>query len=340
MELEEFAGILNEKDSVYYLMKQIGTGATSYVYLCLDKENKEFAAKLYTDNLAYHTEVDRFNQLVYSKNIVKLVKSGTGFVERGCSLDSYEITEHFNNKEVNFALFEYLPNGELFQYIFIPKQEPFPEKIAKKIFVDLVDAAEACHKSNIAHGDIKPENILLSHDFQIKLIDFGFSKIIDDNLINDYAGTPCYSSPEFNMGDKGYDGVKNDIFSLGVVLFALIMAQLPFDHSNMSDQRYKFIIKGDYTGFWKMFKCDHISSSLKDLINKILCFDPRERISIVEIKNHPWICSSSNLSNLLYEESVVIGESHDEVDDVYQKEFINRKKIIDEYIKEEENEIL
>lgn len=295
MDYENCLGILlTKKGTELYIIKQIGEGATSFVYLALDKDKKEFAVKLYKNSESYVNEVSRLRSLNPSKYIVKLISCGQGHLERGYSYYNYKLFNHFGSEQVNYVIFEYLKNGELYNYIFLLKKK-FSEEISRKIFFDLLKAVEACHKSGITHGDIKLQNILLNSNFNLKLIDFGFSKNIKDGLISEITGTRFYNAPEmFSCATIGYDGVGADIFSLGIVLFILVMGFYPFDKPNITDNRYKLIVKKDFNGFWK--KCEQkmpnnngISDEFKDLFEKMVCYIPKERISINDIKGHPWL---------------------------------------------------
>ena len=172
-------------------------------------------------------------------------------------------------------------------------------------------AVEICHESGISHGDIKLSNIMLSSNFNLKLIDFGFSKNIKDGLISEITGSRFYNAPEmFSSSTKGYLGTLSDIFSLGVVLFVLVMGFYPFDKPNITDSRYKFISKKDFQGFWK--KCEQkkalsnnnsnnnnnnifgVSQEFKDLFEKMVCPKPDDRISLSQIKKHPWLLELTN----------------------------------------------
>ena len=194
-------------------------------------------------------------------------------------------------------------NGELFNYVLKIKKK-LPEDISCKLFYDLIKAVETCHKCGIVHGDIKLENILLSSNFNIKLIDFGFAKRIDEGLVSSLMGTKGYAAPEcFTSSVMEYQGVPTDIFSLGVVLFLLVMGFYPFEKPNYTDSRYKLIMKKEFNGFWK--KCEkmmgekncNISSEFKNLFEKMICYQAKERISINEIKNHPWFFELTGKNN-------------------------------------------
>ena len=299
MEQENYLGIILTKNNTkLYLVKHIGEGATSHVYLALDKYKKEYALKLYKNSESYFTEINKIKKIFSSQYIVKLISYGQGFLERGYSYLSYKLFNHFQSGPVEYGLFEYLKNGELHNYIFLLKKK-FSEEIAKKIFYEILLGLETCHESGMSHGDIKLQNILFNSNFGIKLIDLGFAKKIKEGLISEITGSKYYNAPEmFSCATKGYDGVLADIFSLGVVLFVLVMGFYPFDKPNMIDSRYKLIFKKDFDNFWK--KCEQkkissdkyfsgVSKEFKDLFEKMVCPKPKERISLCQIKKHSWL---------------------------------------------------
>ena len=322
MEQENFLGILLTKNGIeLYIIKHIGEGATSFVYLAIDKYKREYALKLYKNSESYFNEINKLRNILPSKYIVKLISSGQGHLQRGYSYYSYKLFNHFGAGPVEYGLFEYLKNGELQNYIFTLKKK-FSEDISRKIFYDILKAVETCHENGISHGDIKLQNIMLNSNFNIKLIDFGFAKYIKNGLISEITGSKFYNAPEmFFCATKGYDGTLADIYSLGIVLFVLVMGFYPFDKPNITDSKFKFIIKKDFSGFWK--KCDQKksfsnnvinsggnSAEFKDLFEKMICPKPKERISIEQIKKHPWLLEIANYYSEI---------------DLYEKIEINKK---------------
>ena len=207
MDQENYLGTLLIKNGTkLYITKHIGEGATSFVYLAVDNNNKEFALKLYKNSESYSNEINKIRKILPSKYIVKLILNGQGRLDRGYSYYSYKLFNHFDTGPVEYGLFEYLKNGELQNYVFLLKKK-FPEEISRKIFFDILMAVEICHESGISHGDIKLSNIMLSSHFNLKLIDFGFSKNIKDGLISEITGSRFYNAPEmFSSATKGYVG--------------------------------------------------------------------------------------------------------------------------------------
>jgi 5'-AMP-activated protein kinase catalytic alpha subunit len=146
---------------------------------------------------------------------------------------------------------------------------------------------EYLHSLRIAHRDLKPENLLLDRSHSIKIVDFGLSNTYEpEGLLKTACGSPCYAAPEMIAGKK-YGGQKADIWSCGVILYALVCGYLPFEDSNTA-VLYKKIMQGD-------FKLPpFISEQVKELLQAVLNIDPVKRLSIEEIRSHPW-CSRSEV---------------------------------------------
>ena len=303
--------ILETEDIKYKLIKRIGNGGTCSVYKGHPSEDPShiFAIKLYTEDFKKYFEKEIFikEKLQDINLFLSLKKCGTGYLhfqEENCL---------FNNdinsiKKVYYEIEDLAENGELFNYVYELKRG-FNEQIAAKIFLNILKSVNLLHKNGIIHGDIKPENILIGNDFNIKLIDFGFSQIVEDNdyTIHSRSGTDTYCAPEITKCNiQGYDGIKSDIFSLGVLLFVIKVGKFPFCKSNHFDKRYRLIMEKNYEQFWQGFKKDNVSEEFKDFFNHLICYDPSERLSFDEILEHPWIvnnvgrCVKNDEINLYY----------------------------------------
>jgi len=140
---------------------------------------------------------------------------------------------------------------------------------------------EYIHKLKVVHRDLKPENLLLGDRREIKIVDFGLSNTYKKSeLLKTACGSPCYAAPEMIAG-KRYIGLSVDIWSCGVILFALVCGYLPFEDPNTS-ALYKKILAGEYT------IPKFVSAEAKDLIKNILNIDSARRYSISDIRKHPW----------------------------------------------------
>ena len=138
---------------------------------------------------------------------------------------------------------EYIPGGELFDYIVARKR--LKEDEAAKFLYQILAGTEYLHLNNIVHRDLKPENLLLDANNNIKIVDFGLSNTYKTGeLLKTACGSPCYAAPEMIAG-KWYHGSRVDIWSSGVVLFAMIAGYLPFEDPNTS-ALYKKILSANY----------------------------------------------------------------------------------------------
>ncbi|CAG9312128.1 unnamed protein product [Blepharisma stoltei] len=174
---------------------------------------------------------------------------------------------------------EFANGGELFDYIVANTR--IKEKEACRFFQQIVAGIEYIHKLNVVHRDLKPENLLLDHNNNIKIVDFGLSNTYKPGeLLKTACGSPCYAAPEMIQGKK-YVGSRVDIWSSGVILFAMICGYLPFEDPN-TGQLYKKIIAGEY------HSPKFISAEAKDILKGILNTDPDKRYTIEQIRQHPW----------------------------------------------------
>lgn len=174
---------------------------------------------------------------------------------------------------------------------FIKKRNKLPEKVAKFIFKQLLQSIKYIHSKNIVHRDIKLDNILIDLHNNIKLCDFGVGKNIVNNqeLLYEQCGTPAYIAPEV-LGGEGYTGFPVDIWSSGVVLYSLLMGNIPFKAQNLNELQ-SLIMTGNYK------RIEGISQNGKDLLNKLLEINPNKRITPDEALNHPWFFENNDIDD-------------------------------------------
>ncbi|KAL5056786.1 hypothetical protein RYX36_028390 [Vicia faba] len=192
-----------------------------------------------------------------------------------------ELKEVMANKAKVFMVVEYVKGGELFAKVAKGKMK---EEIARKYFQQLISAVDFCHSRGVTHRDLKPENLLLDENEDLKVSDFGLSALPDqrrsDGMLVTPCGTPAYVAPEV-LKKIGYDGSKADIWSCGVILYALLCGYLPFQGENVM-RIYSKSFKADYA------LPEWISPGAKKLIKNLLVVDPEKRFSIVDIMKDPW----------------------------------------------------
>jgi BR serine/threonine kinase len=185
-------------------------------------------------------------------------------------ITQYESEHHF------YLVFEYAENGELFDYLRTRgKLEPAE---AFSLFREIIDGLEYLHSHGICHRDLKLENLLLDQFNHIKISDFGFSRWMKNNIANTPCGSPHYMAPEV-LAKVPYDGWIADIWSCGVVLFALLAGHVPFDHPDIQ-KLYGKIKKGRYQ------MPEEFPPEIGGVISRMLTVDPASRITISELKAH------------------------------------------------------
>jgi len=178
-----------------------------------------------------------------------------------------------------FMVMEYVSGGELFDYI-VHKLR-LSEGEARRFFQQILSGVEYCHQCMVTHRDLKPENLLLDNNLHIKIADFGLSNVMrDGEFLKTSCGSPNYASPEVVSG-KAYVGPEVDVWSCGVVLYALLCGNLPFDDECVPNL-FRKIKHGNFT------LPGHLTSEAKDLIVTMLVVDPTRRITFSQIRRHSW----------------------------------------------------
>lgn len=255
----------SEMAGPYILGKTLGRGTSGKVKVAYHKDSGlEVAVKIIKKDYvrAHKQKIAReiaVMRLLEHPHIIKLY-------------DVFETRQHY------FMVMERVKGGELFDYIL--QKGRLPRKEALRILSQIVQGLEFCHMHSICHRDLKPENLLLDENCNIKMADFGMAQIIPDGgVLGTFCGSPHYGAPEVVSGIK-YDGRKSDVWSLGVVFYALVTGMLPFDHKNIPDL-LRLVKKGNYTiPTW-------VDPDIQDLLRKMLCVDVNKRMRTPEIKFHP-----------------------------------------------------
>jgi len=188
----------------------------------------------------------------------------------------YEIIESPNDI---YVVMEYVKGGELFDYIV--EKGRLVEDEARQFFQQIVSGVEYCHRNMVVHRDLKPENLLLDSNMHVKIADFGLSNVMrDGRFLKTSCGSPNYAAPEVISG-KLYAGPEVDVWSCGVILYALLCGSLPFDDENIPN-----LFKKIKNGIFHM--PNHLSPGARDIIPRMLLVDPLKRITLAEIRQHPW----------------------------------------------------
>ncbi|XAR57315.1 Non-specific serine/threonine protein kinase [Bertholletia excelsa] len=157
-----------------------------------------------------------------------------------------------------------------------------PESTARRYLWQLATALHFCHQNGVAHRDIKPQNLLLDENRNLKISDFGLAALPEqqrNGLVHTACGTPAFVAPEVVVR-RGYDGAAADAWSCGVIFFLFLTGDLPFDDSNLRTM-YRQIQRRELNfPSW-------ISKQSKSLIRQLLDPNPNTRMSIETLINHP-----------------------------------------------------
>ncbi|KAL7749066.1 serine/threonine-protein kinase gin4 [Sorochytrium milnesiophthora] len=255
----------------YLLTKTLGTGSTGRVKLGThQKTGQKVAIKIIPRQQLSHGQELNFSRKIEREiTVMKLIQHPNVMG----LYDVYETAEEL------FLVLEHVEGGELFDYLV--KKGRLDEREACIFFQQIIFGLDFCHKHQICHRDLKPENLLLDAGRNIKLADFGMASLQQTGkMLETSCGSPHYASPEIIRGVK-YDGALSDIWSCGVILYALLSGNLPFDDDNI-----RRLLSKVKTG--KYFMPPHIPVAAQDLISRMLQVDPERRIRMKDIVSHPW----------------------------------------------------
>lgn len=226
---------------------------------------------------------------------------------------------------------EYASGGELFDYIL--NHRYLKDNAARRLFAQLISGVGYLHKKGIVHRDLKLENLLLDRNRNIIITDFGFANTFDpaDELTEDQevglgdrefvkrtgldktkpngmrkgdlmqtsCGSPCYAAPELVVSDSLYTGRKVDVWSCGVILYAMLAGYLPFDDDPANPEGdninllYKYIVNTPLT-----FP-EYVTPHARDLLRRILVPSPRKRADLFEVARHSWLSEYAHVVELI-----------------------------------------
>ncbi|TGO54150.1 hypothetical protein BOTNAR_0276g00100 [Botryotinia narcissicola] len=262
--LEEFSSKELRSVGNYTLGRLIGKGSFGKVYLAshkllhsskvvlksANKDDSNLAREIHHHRQFLHPHIARLYEVIVTENLVWLV-------------------------------LEYCPGDELYNYLLA--HGPLPVEKVQKIFTQLVGAVSFVHNSSCVHRDLKLENILLDKHENVKLVDFGFTREYEGkaSYLQTFCGTICYSAPEMLKGEK-YAGEKVDVWSLGVILYALLCGELPFDDDDDNITRTRILTAEPK---WP----DHLTTDARTLLSILLSKRPLIRPALSDILTHPFL---------------------------------------------------
>ena len=286
--------IINNK---YKMIEFLGKGGFGWVYKVEDIDTKDqYAGKILRkiDESQFQNEKKMLEIVSELKNpyIVNLKECG----EEEIKLKSRPL----ENRQ--YIILDYATEGDLCNYI-LSDTDGFENKTGKLIFHKILKGLEAIHRSGICHRDLKIDNILMDKYFNPKICDFGLATELKgkdgSGKLSENVGTDKYKPPEMHYHED-YDGVKADIFCLGIVLFTLTTGSDCFGFAKKSNYFYNFIYKNQFDKYWKSTGFTKLDEDLKKLIFQMLSFEPEKRPSIKEILESTWMKEIIDLNSTEY----------------------------------------
>jgi serine/threonine protein kinase len=262
----------------------LGTGAYGVVYSALDtKTNVRYAVKCLSKFNADGTPLDR-RQVAFQTREIRLHYLASAHP------NVVSLHKIIDNPDCVYVILEYCPEGDLFFNITECGQYVGKDDLAKRVFLQILDAVEYCHSLGIYHRDLKPENILVSnHGETVKLADFGLATSSDRS--EDYGcGSTFYMSPECldpSTRRPFYYCAPNDVWSLGVILVNLTCGRNPWKQASLEDHTFRAFSRS--SDFLKTIL--PISDELNDILGRIFVRNPEERITLPELKARIAACS-------------------------------------------------
>eukprot|EP01118_Nematostelium_gracile_P013025 TRINITY_DN485_c0_g1_i1.p1 TRINITY_DN485_c0_g1~~TRINITY_DN485_c0_g1_i1.p1 ORF type:complete len:301 (-),score=60.00 TRINITY_DN485_c0_g1_i1:82-984(-) len=259
--------------SDFQLVQKIGEGFYGEVFLARSVSTEDwFAIKRMTktraeiDRNSFYSEIKVASQLGYHHGIV-------------------DVKGYFESSGHYWLVMEYIEGISLLSIMENRGFDPLEEAEARDLFCQLIDAIDHAHRQNVAHLDLKLENILVTEQRKTKIIDWGLSTTNPQECIK-ICGSPEYATPEmFIRSEPSYDASLADVFSLGVILYGLLFGQFPYSQYNLKLMREGHQVSPPPIDE-KM-----CSVSVQQLILSMIDPNPHTRIHLKDILNHEWFTS-------------------------------------------------
>ncbi|GJJ71746.1 hypothetical protein EMPS_04103 [Entomortierella parvispora] len=202
-----------------------------------------------------------------------------------------------------YMVFEWCEKGVLMPVSLREKYEPvFSDAECRDVFQQMILGIEYLHEHDIIHRDIKPDNLLRSHDGTVKIVDFGVSEMFDkkgDDLTKKSAGSPAFMAPELCRHDHGeVSGRATDIWSMGVTLHCLRYGLLPYVSESILEMQR--VIREE-----ELNLSDEKDERFATLMHQLLEKDPLKRITIDQLRVDPWVTNDGQVPLISKEENII-----------------------------------
>ncbi|PXF43307.1 putative serine/threonine-protein kinase [Gracilariopsis chorda] len=294
----------------YIPISTLGVGSTGKVKLARHVTTRQLVALKLIRKTLLHAKPQLFQKIRREIAIMKLVASNCFHIHRQHStppiipaaavsprVGIMNLIDVYETDTSIVLVLEYCQGGELFDYLI--QNGHLPEPQVRDFFQQLVHALEFCHNRAVCHRDLKPENVLLTADGRVKLADFGMATLLTPGaLMETSCGSPQYCAPEVLLSEV-YEGCAADVWSLGVILFAMTTGGLPFD-----DDNFQRLISKIQSGAFYM--PPDVPAPLADLIHSMLVVDPAQRITLEHIKRLEWFSATPCRTDVYQDDSVSV----------------------------------
>jgi len=258
----------------YILGKKLGQGSVGKVKEGIHEvTGQKVAVKIINKQLVDQSRDRGLDKRIHREiNIMKAL-------DHANVIKLYTVSEDTQNW---YIVMELVTGGELFDYIVAHGY--LKENVAKRIFIQILSGVAYCHSMSVIHRDLKPENILLTTNRDVKITDFGLSNFFAKNeLLKTYCGSPTYTAPELLEG-RPYEGTSADIWSMGVILYAMLCGCPPYANSNVT------LLSREIRNTVPEIP-EFLSKEAGSLILDMLVVDPTKRMTVEQIISHPWLLS-------------------------------------------------
>ncbi|KAL7715189.1 hypothetical protein QTN25_007405 [Entamoeba marina] len=246
--------------------------------------------------------IEKNTEKVWAMKVIHRNDSLPKNIERECKLlkelnhpNIINLQDLVFTKDFVFLIMEYVEGGDLFEYLFQSDFSGFKENDVSVIMRQLLNALNYLHQKNVIHRDIKLENVLFSltsTGMFVKMTDFGLGRFVDcDSKASTICGSKAYTSPDVLLGNN-YDGIKNDIWGCGVLMYMLLCQNYPFGDDD--DQNTTSNILSAH--FNKNTLFDNASNSFKDLIHHMLDVNQVTRYTAQQCIDHEFITRTHSIN--------------------------------------------
>ncbi|OAL02453.1 calmodulin dependent protein kinase [Phaeosphaeriaceae sp. SRC1lsM3a] len=323
-------GTAQHRINQYLVKQEIGRGSFGAVHLAEDQYGHEYAVKEFSKSrlrkraqsnllrrpgpsarrralpagIGFNSPLHR-HSTTEENNAFELIKEEIAIMKKLNHPNLVSLIEVLDDPEEDslYMVMEMCKKGVVMQVGLEERADPYTEEQSRCWFRDMVLGLEYLHAQGIIHRDIKPDNCLVTQDDVLKIVDFGVSEMFDkegEMKTAKSAGSPAFMPPELCVAKHGHvSGRAADIWSMGCTLFCLLFGRIPFEKHGMIE-------------LYQAIRCDEpvyddsCQGDLKDLFQKLFEKDPEKRITMDEIREHPWVTQNGTDPLLQKSENVAI----------------------------------